>query len=225
MTASVSINAANCASKSVRRAYISTPTYCRECGELKFQHAGDRCKLDPIPCLCDTAVDGEPEPETKRARTAAPAAERGMNGLDASGQGMRETYERKLAVIESRYSNLEPKQIITRLLGVDVSVDEVGVTGEQGRGRILACFLLSIKDDGFDFLSRGVKPWLEQQLPKYANLYPAQKLCIEHAIQFYPKLERGLAAAAAARAPAPDFATPDRAAPHREPPQAPPPDF
>ena len=26
---------------------------CKVCGELKFMHMGDRCKLDPIPCKCD----------------------------------------------------------------------------------------------------------------------------------------------------------------------------
>ena len=30
--------------------------YCGECDELKFQHAGDRCKLDPIPCNTATAT-------------------------------------------------------------------------------------------------------------------------------------------------------------------------
>eukprot|EP00966_Prymnesium_polylepis_P132771 3069119-Prymnesium_polylepis.1 len=49
------------------------------------KHTGDRCKLDPIPCLCDASGG---EPEAKRARTQAPAPERGMNGLDPSGQGI-----------------------------------------------------------------------------------------------------------------------------------------
>ena len=93
------------------------------------------------------------------------------------------------------------------MLGTDVGTDDPGVTGEPG-GKLLACFLFSVKNDAtLTFLSNGIKRWLEAQLPKYATLFPAQEACIEHAIKFLPTLERGLAAAAAARAPAPDFET------------------
>eukprot|EP00966_Prymnesium_polylepis_P306944 7092963-Prymnesium_polylepis.2 len=99
-----------------------------------------------------------------------------MNGLDASGEGMRQTHERKLAVIASRYPDLAPKQVITRLLGADVSLNDAGVTGEQG-GRLLACFLLSVKDNAeCAFLSRVVTPWLEQQLPKMRTSTPRRRL-------------------------------------------------
>lgn len=44
---------------------------CKVCGELKFMHMGDRCKLQPIPCKCDmqgpqTAENGKQG--VKRAR-------------------------------------------------------------------------------------------------------------------------------------------------------------
>ena len=63
----------------------------------------------------------------------------------------------------------------------------------------------------------GVVPWLQAQLPKYANLYPAQKSCIKHAIKFFPKLDSELNKAQRV-APPPDFGSDDDAA-------APEPDF
>jgi len=125
---------------------------------------------------------------------------------------MLETYERKMEVIKARYAELGPKAIVSRLLGADVSMcagDDETVTGETG-GKLLLCYLFSVKDKEA-WLSAGVKAWLEAQKPKYALLFPAQKACIEQAIIFLPKLERGLTAAAAARAPAPSFDTPDAA--------------
>ena len=86
--------------------------------------------------------------------------------------------------------------------------DDETVTGETG-GKLLLCYLFSVKDKEA-WLSAGIKAWLEAQKPKYA-LFPAQKACFEQALAFLPKLERGLTAAAAARAPAPSFDTPDAA--------------
>ena len=47
-----------------------------------------------------------------------------MNGLDGSGQGILETYERKVSVISARYPGRDPKHIITKLLGADMGSDE-----------------------------------------------------------------------------------------------------
>ena len=46
--------------------------WCGECGELKFQHAGDRCRLDPIPCGCGTAEGGEPTRPSARGLRRLP---------------------------------------------------------------------------------------------------------------------------------------------------------
>ena len=100
--------------------------------------------------------------------------------------------------------------------------------GAAGRtGRLLACYLFSQKDamPSLPFLSNGIKPWLESQLPKYALIYPAQHTCIEKAIKFLPVLDRGLAASAAARVPPPSFDSPSAAASRAQPAAAPPPDF
>ena len=64
-------------------------------------------------------------------------------------------------------------------------------------------------DAALTFLAQGIKAWLEAQLPKYAVIHPVQTSCLKNAVssvEFLPELERGLAAAAATRAPAPDFA-------------------
>ena len=37
---------------------------CNICGELKFMHRGDRCKIDPIPCKCDGQSQQSGQPET-----------------------------------------------------------------------------------------------------------------------------------------------------------------
>ena len=55
-------------------------------------------------------------------------------------------------MIATRYPELEPKAIVSKLLGSDIDTDDheddesVGVTGKQG-GRLLACYLFSVKDD------------------------------------------------------------------------------
>ena len=51
--------------------------------------------------------------------------------------------------------------------------------------------------------------WLEQQLPKYAVVHPAQTSASKHAIKFLAELERALAHAAAAPAPPPSFDSPE----------------
>jgi hypothetical protein len=102
---------------------------------------------------------------------------------------------------------MEPKAILNKLLGKDVSCDDpipegragcsaspVGVTGEQG-GKLLACYLyeLELTGDGEDIFSceGGAKEWLEQIKPKVL-LRPAAKLCVEKALEFLPKLKAGL---------------------------------
>ena len=121
-------------------------------------------------------------------------------------------------LLETRYgADAAPKEVIKKLLGCHASDDwdsesSTAVTGEQG-GRILSCFLLSVRDSGsadvaFIANAGGVVPWLQAQLPKYANLYPVQKSCIEHAIKFFPKLESELNKAQRA-APPPDFGSDD----------------
>ena len=113
-----------------------------------------------------------------------------------------------------------------RLLGADINMGAADdtVAGETGGKR----YLFSIKDKEAWLAAAGVKAWLEAQLPKYSTVWPAQKAAMEQAIAFIPTLERGLTAAAAARAPAPRFETPDTAArPSRATPAAvpPPPSF
>ena len=59
------------------------------------------------------------------------------------------------------------------------------------RGKMLACYLFSIKDNpALTFLAHGPKVWLEELLPKYALFYPVQTACIQGAIKFLPKLDR-----------------------------------
>ena len=106
-------------------------------------------------------------------------------------------------MIATRYPELEPKAIVSKLLGSDIDTEDheddesVGVTGKQG-GRLLACYLFSVKDDAaLTFLAQGIKAWLEAQLPKYAVIHPVQTSCLKNAVKFLPELERGLATAAA----------------------------
>ena len=71
-----------------------------------------------------------------------------MNDLDPTGQGVLETYERKMEVIKARYSELGPKAVVSRLLGADVNMgagDDETVTGETG-GKLLLSYLFSVKD-------------------------------------------------------------------------------
>ena len=137
-------------------------------------------------------------------------------------------------MIATRYPELEPKATVSKLLGSDIDTDDheddesVGVTGKQG-GRLLACYLFSVKDDAaLTFLSQGIKAWLEAQLPKYAVVHPVQTSCLKNAVKFLPELERGLATAAAAR----DFGDDEELEearrarpPPAPPPPPPPPDF
>jgi len=99
---------------------------------------------------------------------------------------------------------MEPKAILKRLLGVDTLLGEQvapsssaapPVTGEQG-GRLLTCFLYWLEQEGKG-PNAGTQGWLEAQQPRF-QLFPAQKLCIEQALKFLPKLTAGLAAHAAA---------------------------
>ena len=89
-------------------------------------------------------------------------------------------------VIATRYPELEPKAVVSKLLGSDIDTDDheddesVGVTGKQG-GRLLACYLFSVKDDAaLTFLAQGIKAWLEAQLPKYAVVHPVQTSCLKN---------------------------------------------
>ena len=115
---------------------------------------------------------------------------------------------RRLAIIAKRYLQMEPKTILNKLLGTDVSIDDpipagrggsststssVGVTGEQG-GKLLACYLHELEQtgEGQDIFSEGgAGQWLEKVKPKVL-LRPAAKLCIEQALKFLPKLKAGL---------------------------------
>ena len=87
-------------------------------------------------------------------------------------------------------------------------------------------------DAALTFLAQGIKAWLEAQLPKYAVVHPVQTSCLKNAVKFLPELERGLAAAAATRAPAPDVGDDEELEearrarpPPAPPPPPPPPDF
>jgi hypothetical protein len=92
---------------------------------------------------------------------------------------------------------MEPKAILKKLLGTDTLHDEVSpsstapVTGEQG-GKMLACYLYSLEKEGTG-PSAGASAWLEAQKPRFM-LNPPQKLCIEQALKFLPKVQRAIAA-------------------------------
>ena len=124
--------------------------------------------------------------------------------LDPKCEGIYQTYQRKLQQIEHRYDGMEPKAILKRLLGADTLRDDEAVasssstaspvTGEQG-GRLLMCYLYWLEQEGKG-PSAGTQGWLEAQQPRF-QIFPAQKLCIEQALKFLPKLTAGLAAHAA----------------------------
>jgi hypothetical protein len=112
--------------------------------------------------------------------------------------------------IRSRYPEMDAKDILKKLLGKDVSIDDpipegragsssadaVGVTGEQG-GRLLACYLYHLEmetdsdilgDDG------SAQAWLEKAKPKVLLGRPEAKICVEKALKFLPKLKEAIAA-------------------------------
>lgn len=196
---------------------------CKVCGELKFIHRGDRCKLDPIACKCQEKEADDEIADRRTTEEPPPKRTRGFSqDLDPMCHGMMQTFERKCRQIDARYPGKSAKEIVKALLGrsaqqltVDSEDEEdegegsastsqrasqrVGVTGEQG-GRLLTCFLVRAERAGdVSFLADGVAAFLEKQLPKVA-LYPAAKLCIEKAIKFLPKLNAAFAAARAAAA-------------------------
>ena len=133
--------------------------------------------------------------------------------------GTQLTNERKLKQIEDRYPEMEPKKILKKLLGTDVSIDDpivdgrpsssdtIGVTGEQG-GRLLACYLFKLEcahKDGDDHggvltdVNGDAQACLEKAKP-IVLLRPAAKLCVEKALKFLPKLKAALAAASTSAA-------------------------
>jgi hypothetical protein len=134
-----------------------------------------------------------------------------------------QTFKRKLEQIEARYPEMAPKVILKKLMGKDVSRDDLGrpgsssdkspppVTGEQG-GRLVACYLVKLEheldnggDDGGVLGDNDAKMWLENaKANPIVMLRPATKLCVEKAIKFLPKLKAGLAASARAAAAAND---------------------
>ena len=192
---------------------------CADCGELRCMHKGDRLKVDPVPCKCDVK-DFEPGDASKRKAASpgtAPDAKAKKtksfaNELDPDDrQYMSDVYERKTTQIANRYPGLEPKVILKKLIGSDVSIDDpvpngragvdVGVTGEQG-GRLLACYLFKLENDtgtSEDITSilnvDSAEAWLTKAGP-CVLLRPAAKLCVEKATAFLPKLRAGLLAAA-----------------------------
>ena len=135
------------------------------------------------------------------------AGHRGMGDMDVNGQGMLETYTRKLKQVQENFgedidlSSEDAPKIVVKKLVIDPATC---VTGEQG-GKLLACYLYSLTDGptwgtmlGPAFLERGAIPFLEKQLVKL-QLFPSAKSLIEHSISFYPKLVQGLVLARAAR--------------------------
>ena len=80
-----------------------------------------------------------------------------------------------LELLSSRYGDMDPKEVLKKLLGKDVTTDEPVdraargvVTGEQG-GRTLACYLLSLYNAGDELFGEhhdeGVKAGLEAACP------------------------------------------------------------
>ena len=56
-----------------------------------------------------------------------------MNEIDETGQGMKESYERYLAIIVKRYGiDMSPKEVVKKLIGCDISrVDDEGAAGSS----------------------------------------------------------------------------------------------
>ena len=198
---------------------ISAPVhpYCRSCGDLVYEHTGDRCNISPVPCPCEKKpTDESGESVGKRsskdhhdAQTAKKQATtaRKMNGLDAAGHNMKERYCRRLALVSTRYPGKDPKQVISCLLGCDIQLDDDasgdgpgGVTGKAG-GIMLACYLHSIKDTKEKMFKNGIKEWLKRQKINYEVNFPVQEACIVEALAFLPELDRELAKAAASELP------------------------
>ena len=186
---------------------------CDVCGEPRCKSVGKRLELVYVACRCESLTFEQKSAIAARKRPRD-SNERGMNSLDTAGQGIKETYERKLQVVAVRYPNKTAKEIITKMIGADVARDSLNtsdeITGQQG-GRLLASYLHSIKDDASnDFLSSGVNNFLQTQLDKYRMFYPSQKGLLEQALLFLPRRERLAAAAAAAAAPRPTLGPPRR---------------
>jgi len=129
-----------------------------------------------------------------------------MGDADVNGQGMLETYTRKILQLKTSFTATTlsaPKTVLKKMI---VEPDTC-VTGEQG-GKLLACYLYSLVSpderlwgEGIDatFLSIGVIEFLEKQRAML-RLFPSAKSLIEETISFYPKLVQGLDTARTAQA-------------------------
>ena len=77
--------------------------FCAVCKQLKFQHRGKRCDLNPIKCRCDV-IDAEDvdveslNPAPKSQKTSHKTSKRvgNMDALDPTGQGIKESHQRKV---------------------------------------------------------------------------------------------------------------------------------
>jgi hypothetical protein len=144
---------------------------CVDCGAMRCTHKGDRTNVVMIACECDTEDVSTANAMKRKASptTVGGKRTRGFTqDLDPMNEGVLETYDRKVKLVAQRYPDMDPKAILTKMLGKDVSVDEdipsgrassshaPGLTGEQG-GRIVACYLYSLEKDGTleDFFEDG----------------------------------------------------------------------
>jgi hypothetical protein len=196
---------------------------CPDCEELTCMHSGDRLNVKVIACACQREAasaanaskrkapeDKGTQGGAKRRPTKSFEAELDPNGA----HNMSRIYNERIEKIKKRYPETEPKAILKKLLGKDVSVDDpipdgrasssssdVGVTGEQG-GRLLACYLFHLEcdtgtsEDISDILQvESAEQWLAKAEPRVL-LMPAARLCVQKAKAFLPKLKAGLRAAA-----------------------------
>ena len=176
--------------------------YCKTCQMLVCEHRGDGSNVKFVACMCSAEEVSPSNAAWSGAQSNTTNAQKRTRGfdseLDPTQHGVQETFGNKMKKIEERYPGLEPKLILKKLLGADLSIDEpipdgrgTAVTGRQG-GKMLACYLYSLEKASDAFLngvpdSETAEGWLKAVQPKFA-LCPPQKCCIAEALRFLPKL-------------------------------------
>ena len=175
---------------------------CPTCTEFCWEHRGAR-NMKPIPCACEkgdaatagTATPKKPEASVPEGTTAGKRRRGFGNDLDPEEQNTLDCFDAKVKLIAERYNRLDPKSILKALLGVDVDKDEkvgTGVTGEQG-GKLLGAYLYFLEQEkAISLLPDGAIAWLNEKRPRLMK-FPAQKVCIDQALKWLPRLVKALA--------------------------------
>ena len=105
-------------------------------------------------------------------------------------------YRQAIADIDGRYMYCTPEEILQALLVDDVAdiPDRHPLARERGpegraSGELLACYLLSIKDN--PKLVGGIEPWLQKMVMQYKG-FPASHTCAVRALELMPVLRSAL---------------------------------